>query len=774
MIRVFILLVLLFCSKANTFAQIGTGQWRLHMPSAKAIDVAVGNNKVYVAFEKGVAEYDISSDEVSVWDVVTGLSDINVTSLYFSNSEKALFIGYENGNLDKLRDNEVTNIPAITLAQIQGSKKIYNIVERNGYLYLATGFSIVQVDPNKEEVKNTWYPTNGNDAIVDMTFKGDSVYALTETGLLRGNVNNILADVAQWDLDNRLPDPNGNTYTQMVSFQNDFYFLKVSENYGGDTVFRMVNNQLVFFSDLGSDLEIHGIDVTDNKIAINTDGATHLFDNNLTELDAYSGYNLGGWISPNAVAFEGSNLWIADNFRGVLRANNLFSLTDVIVQGPPKNSFYKLDWQRGKLAVAGGNLSQVFVTFNEAGVYFFEDEEWVLKDKANMPLWQGTDLWDCIAVSINPADKDIVAVGSYSKVPLSIIDESGFVVDTITSFNSLLEPTSLGNGWTMISDLEYDNKGNLWVLNGYANAPLKVMASDGQWYEFEMNTSSKNVFTRDLVIDYEGNKWMAIKGVGMYGYNDNGTISNINDDKWVQLNSGENTGALPSNEVNALAVDFDNEIWIGTDNGFAVLYSSESAFDASPGEYNAQRIKLEYEGNVEYLLGSTNITDIEVDGGNRKWFGTASSGIILLSADGQEILEQHTMENSPLISNTILDLELDQNTGELFIVTDQGLISYRTDATYEDPDYSSVTVFPNPARPDFDGPITIQGIQYDSDVKITDVAGNLIYKTTSNGGTATWNGRTLDGDKVATGVYLIWTAPNEGKKRFVGKVLVVN
>jgi flagellar hook assembly protein FlgD len=107
-------------------------------------------------------------------------------------------------------------------------------------------------------------------------------------------------------------------------------------------------------------------------------------------------------------------------------------------------------------------------------------------------------------------------------------------------------------------------------------------------------------------------------------------------------------------------------------------------------------------------------------------------------------------------------------------VTDKGLVSYRTDATYEDPTYSTVTVFPNPARPEFQGPITIQGIKYDSDVKVTDIAGNLVYKTVSNGGTATWNGKTMSGERVKTGVYLIWTAPNEGKGRKVGKVLVVN
>ena len=118
-------------------------------------------------------------------------------------------------------------------------------------------------------------------------------------------------------------------------------------------------------------------------------------------------------------------------------------------------------------------------------------------------------------------------------------------------------------------------------------------------------------------------------------------------------------------------------------------------------------------------------------------------------------------------------MTLDQSTGELYIITDRGLLSYRTDATYGDSDYENVTVFPNPVRPDFDGPITMQGIRYDSDVKITDVAGNLVYKTTSNGGTATWNGKTLTGERAATGVYLIWTTPNEGKGRKVGKVLVI-
>ncbi len=215
-------------------------------------------------------------------------------------------------------------------------------------------------------------------------------------------------------------------------------------------------------------------------------------------------------------------------------------------------------------------------------------------------------------------------------------------------------------------------------------------------------------------------------------------------------------------------------MWIGTDNGFAILYNTSNVFDAAAGDYNAQRIKLEFEGNVEYLLGNTNITDIEIDGANRKWLATANTGIFLLSSDGLEIIQHFTEDNSPLISDNIIDLEMNQKTGEIFIITDKGLVSYRSDASEGADDYSQVTVFPNPARPDFNGLITIQGIKADSDIKITDASGNLVFKTTSNGGTATWNGKTVEGERVKSGVYLIWTAVNEGKGRKVGKVVVIN
>ena len=244
-------------------------------------------------------------------------------------------------------------------------------------------------------------------------------------------------------------------------------------------------------------------------------------------------------------------------------------------------------------------------------------------------------------------------------------------------------------------------------------------------------------------------------------------------DNYKILDRGENTGALPNNEVTDIILTKDNKLWITTSLGFSILSNPSSVSEASYGGYNTYRPKVNYGGNTEYFFGETFISCGTVDGGNRKWLGTENAGLFCLSEDGYSIVYEFNTANSKLISNTIYDLEFNGKTGELFVLTDLGLVSLRVDASDGRDDYKEVIVFPNPVQPDYDGVVTIQGIKTNSDVKVTDMAGNIVYETTSNGGTATWNCRKVNGEEVATGVYLIWTAPKEGKGRKVGKVTVI-
>ncbi len=770
------LLILFILIAFNSLSQIGMGEWRLHTVTSNAIDVAAFNDRVFVAFSNGLSEYEYSSKEIFDWTAVNSLSDITITSLGVSTQTNSLFIGYDNGNVDHIRLNNLTNIPAIKLASVQGSKRINKIVEHNGYMYFATGFSIVKIDPVKNEVKDTYYPTNGNEAIIDIAFKNDSIFALTEQLMYSGVISNVaLADPSQWAVDTRVPllTVSSESYAEIEAVGDSLYILYKGLGFGLDTLFKVQNDGLAPAINEAGSVEINSIKEINGKLAVNYFPGTFLFDLDFVTSEWFGLYSFGGAPNLNTLSYNNGTYWLADKDIGLVKHQGIGNNSPITINGLPKSDIYRMTWLDNKLLIASGGLVFNTPTYRKSGVYIFEDEKWSVKSSGNMSLWDDSRIWDYLSVSVNPTDKNEFATSSYSNIPLSIGRLDGQITDTFNIVNSNIENTSPGGAYPMLTHVQYDEEGNLWMLNAYTQNPLKVYTKEKTWHKFSASPTDFN-FTMAFAIDYNGNKWYSVRNAGLFGYNNSNTISNSSDDKKLQLTSGEFSGNLPSNTVTAIAVDFDNEIWIGTDNGFAVLYNSEGAFDASAGGYNAQRIKIDFEGNVEYVLGNTSITDIIVDGANRKWFATENSGLILLSADGLEVLEQHTVDNSPLISNAIIDLELDQTTGELFILTDKGLISYRTDASYEDPEYSNVIVFPNPARPEFDGPITIQGIRYNSDVKITDIAGKLVYKTTSNGGTATWDGKTLNGDKVATGVYLIWTAANEGKGRKVGKVLVVN
>lgn len=764
----------LFFLAYNLSAQIETGSWRLHTATKQAIDIASDKEFVLVAYENGILKYHLESKEKSLLNKMNGLSDMLISALFYDSIQQAFYVGYVNGNIDVIRGDNITNIPAIRLANLSGSKRINRFYQSNQGVYVATDFGIVLINTNKNEIKDTYYPTNGAEPILDLVVINNVLYALSPTRLLLGNVDDVMLPAPEaWIQDPRVPLFGSGKYAAIEQVQQETYVLAKTEAYGSDTILRLLPTEAIPVSYYSTGLEIINLTQHQGLFDVLADGALLSLDQNAQVIESALTFYLGVFFRPNQmVSLPNGDKWIADEFSGPMRIIGAYSYEAISYPGPPRNDFYAMDWQKGRLAIASGRVEFKSPGFLRNGYYVFENEDWSYQDKENQAAWQGIDIHDFIDVSINPRNTDEIAIASYSAYPISVLKDNACMVYNET--NSQLQLSLAGNGWSLASDVCYDKKGNLWVLNGYTEKPLVVKTKEDNWYAFDCGSEARNKYTTRMVMDADENLWFASETGGLFGYHHGGTIDNTADDKTINLTNGDFAGALPSMNVTALAVDLDGELWIGTDAGFAVLYNPLGSFNASPGEFNAQRIKVRFEGNVEFVLGTTHITDIEVDGGNRKWIATASSGLILLSSDGSEILQQFTKENSPLISNNIYDLTFNHETGELFIITDLGLVSYRSDASWDDADYSSIKVFPNPVRPNYEGLITIQGIRYDSDVKVTDIAGNLVFKTTSNGGTAVWDGRRLDGTKVATGVYLFWTANNEGTSRKVGKVVVIN
>jgi len=231
------------------------------------------------------------------------------------------------------------------------------------------------------------------------------------------------------------------------------------------------------------------------------------------------------------------------------------------------------------------------------------------------------------------------------------------------------------------------------------------------------------------------------------------------------LTHAEGNGNLRGTRPHSLLKDLEGSIWVGTNDGITEFFDPFSIFNGQDGNF-----VRDLDGNV--IIRDETTTALAVDGGNRKWIGTLSSGVWLYDDNG-ELLANFTTENSPLLSNEVLDIAIQPVTGEVFFATSQGIVSYRGTATTGAPTHSNVTVFPNPIRPEFGGLVSITGLVREADVRITDISGRLVWQGESEGGTATWNTLDFDGQRVKTGIYLIFSTTEDGEDSIVAKVAVV-
>jgi ligand-binding sensor domain-containing protein len=348
----------------------------------------------------------------------------------------------------------------------------------------------------------------------------------------------------------------------------------------------------------------------------------------------------------------------------------------------------------------------------------------------------------------------------------------GEVVNIFNDNNSSLQKWPTAN-YVAVSGLDIDSKQNLWVVNSGAPNPLSVKSPGGEWTSFSLGSALSGSDFGNLLIDSYNQKWITLRTDNKLAvFFDNNTLDDPSDDVAKILTNAAGNGALPGNKIYCVAQDRDDEIWLGSDEGVGVIYSPFNLFTG--GNFDAQRILVEVGGYTQYLLESEIVTAIAIDGDNRKWMGTDRAGVFLLSEDGTEQIHHFTEENSPLYSNRILAIEINNKTGEVFFGTDKGIISYKDTATEPNPTNDDVVVYPNPVREGYAGLIAIKGLVDNADIKITDVAGTLIYATRAEGGQAIWSGYNFDGRKASTGVYLVFASDDQGNEKMVTKILFIN
>jgi hypothetical protein len=708
-------------------SQIPIDTWRLHLSYNNIGVIEVSPRNIFAASESGVLVYDREDQSVKTYNKLSGLSSSGITCLAYDKSNGQLLVGYDGGELDIIDVSTVSNFHRLRDAEVTTVRRINHISIRENVAYLSTAYGVVLFDLVTREIRETWRdlgPAGEGLPVYGTAFLHDSIYLATAEGVLAGYPGDNLLDFDKWQ---RSTDKGLSGAARSVITFNDRVYAAgptgVYSDVDGSWLKEEFLDTLAVQSLTAS--EEHLLMIADSTLwLLNISGQLSKFSDTILQVPLVARQDDAG-------AF-----WIGDHRAGLL-SNIGGTFSSILPNGPSATAVHKMIYHEGKLFVIAGARSSAGepVALSEQ-VSIFENGAW---HDVRYPLPNITD------ISFSGTDTYISSFGS----GLLISNASG---NTIYDESNSPLKNSTGDG-AYISALS-PRDGGLWIANYGGSEPLHFLNKDGTWESYSFRFFNEQN-PSDISVDGRGNIWIPLApatGGGLLAFE-------LAQNRPHYKSNVAGSGALPNKNVNCITTDLDGYSWIGTDAGVAYFLS--------PGE---DAIKPIYDNR--FLLRDEKITAIEIDPGNRKWIGTGN-GVWLFDADVQMMLHNFTTDNSPLLSDLIYDIEIDPSSGEVFIATDKGIVSYRGDATTAERTFDNAKIFPNPVSPGFGGTVSISGLTEQASVRITDISGKLVWRTEANGGTATWNVRDHRGRRASTGVYLVFAISEDGTESMVGKIAVI-
>ncbi|PTX15303.1 putative secreted protein (Por secretion system target) [Pontibacter mucosus] len=745
-----------WCSVAQAQSQVPIGGWQVHVPYHQGKAVAVAGDKVYLAAERGLFYYDTEFNTTETISKVDGLSEQQISDIAFSAGANTLVIAYHNTKVDLLQGNRLHAITDIFRKSIAGEKKINRIYTFNQLAYLATSFGVVVLDLPKREVKETYSSLGPNGESInatDVAILGDKIYLATSLGVLSAPLSGAnLQDFRSWRNESG-GLPENAAVTSLAAFQGKLYAGTTSGVY-------TLSGDNWSATTLASGAEVKSINTTEaNLSVVSAEG--------VTVLDA-SGqvYTLNHALPTQpqeAVTTTSGEVWLADKAKGLVKLNLSNSEAAAFAPGGPYASDgFRIYTYGGKVYVVSGGYTESYEPFNNwNGFYTYSNGAWQSFNRALYPQPSFVASQDLASVMLNLTTNKLY-LASYGS---GLIEwESPDKAILYNQENSPLLPTAT-TGQVRVTDVAVDYEGNVWVVNPsqQPGAPgLHQLSPDGTWQSYTLNNLADASNLTALVLDDYGQKWLSIarRGNSRSGL----VVFDEQQNRTRTLGVGEGNGGLPSGAVYSMAKDFNGDIWVGTASGIGIYYNTALVFES--GRYDA-RIPI-IDGRP--LLDGQIVRSIAVDGANRKWVGT-DNGLWLFSPDGDAQLHHFTTQNSPLPSDKIYAVGVEHQSGEVFVATDAGVASFRSNATLTEGKPDCAMVFPNPVRPEYTGEVGVSGLPNNADVRITDVAGTLVYKGKANGGTFAWNARDYNGNRVKAGVYLV--LGSNGEQTCISKIAVL-
>ena len=745
---------LLFFSAISIAQDIPVGAWRSHFSYNDALDIEETKDRIFCVAESGMYSVDKVSGEFQTYSKVQGFAEFQVARIKYADSLGLLLIAYANTNLDILTDKgEIFNISDITRKQILGEKRINSINIIGELAYLSCTFGIVVVDLNKKEIKDSYLnigPGGTSLKINSTEVFQDYLYAATNNGIYRASVlTSNLSDFNSWVL-----------FETSISNSNHL-------KYFGGKLFATIDSVRYTFdgniwqSHLNSQKNnVVSIQIHHKKLIIAQHGKILIINENGLEREQNENQ------INDALVDENGNIWSGGFSVAMFRIDKKGQYYFYRPNGPKTSQCFDIVGHQNKVWVSGGGYNQQYApNYSSNGFYQFIKGRWQNTNASNSKIFSQYALADFTNIVADETNSHIW-FGTHGRGLIETVN--GEVLDVYDSRNSTLKP--IVNDLVYVTGIAFDSKNNLWISNYGGDTALSVRRRNGKFNSFSIPKTNVG----EIVIDKLDQKWMLLPfdvGGGIGVFKEIGEIA-TGEFQFRTLTTVKGNGNLPSNNVNALASDKNGEIWVGTEQGLTVFYNPRDIFLGGQ-RADAQKIIIDDGKDIGYLLGTEYINDIKVDGANNKWVAT-NNGAWYIEQDGEKVVRHFTKENSPLPSNKVNAIGINPISGEVFFGTELGIISYRGQATGADNSHQKVKIFPNPIRPNYTGFVTISGLPENAFVKITDIAGNLVYEMRAQGGTAIWERINLSGERPKTGIYLVFSANQDGEETMVNKFLLVN
>ena len=742
--------------------------WQGYFSYNEIKDLSESPTAVFAASENALFSKNTVTHLIKTTNTVDGLSGQTISSLYYSSVFNKTIVGYENGLIIVINeaDGSMLNVVDIINKELPSNiKKINHFMEFEGIAYVSCDFGIVQFNLATMQFGDTYFiGDNGSEISVTQTaiFNG-FIYAASNNGIKRADLTNKnRIDYNQWET------ISGGSWSSIETFGTE---LIASTTGGNLQKFNATTNSFTSFMALTE--PVLDVRARENKLIVTTPSTVFIYNSQLL-IDHQINSNQITDVNP---VFSCATLIDDVLFMGT-KGNGLFAtpfsttttFENITPIGPSRNNVFALQATSSALWTVYGGYSGGYNPYsfepgapNTFGISKYNETGWL-----NIPYEAVLGAKAISRITVNPNNENEVYASSFFSGLLKIENEVPTVLYNQT--NSGLESISfLGPSYidVRINGAAFDKSGNLWVNNSLIEKGLKVLKSSGEWQSYSLDgILDKSIDTSmgRLIIDKNSTKWWCTNSDGVIAFNE---TSN----SFKKITQGAENGNLPIMDVRALAIDTKNQLWIGTTKGLRIL-SNVSNFQTEE-QLTTTPIIIIDDNLAQELLYEQFITDIVVDGANNKWIGTADSGVFLVSANGQETKYHFTTSNSPLPSNIINDIDINSSTGEVFIATTKGLVSFKGTATVANEDLNNAYVYPNPVRPEYQGTVKIAGLLDKANVKITDIEGNLVYETISEGGTIEWDTTAFGKHKVASGVYMIFISAQDGIETKVKKVMII-